>query len=156
MELTQPVPQEKRNLGGGDFFLLWAGAAFSLAEIWAGGMLAPLGLAVGLGAIIIGRVIGNLPLAGASVMGTREGLPSMVATRPALGVRGSYVAAVLNIIQLLGWTGVMLYLGGHAAGALYQPFGESSVLVWTIIAGAGTTIWVTCSPMEEAYLWIPP
>ncbi len=41
----EPIGQQDRNLGGMDFFLLWAGAAVSLAEIWAGGLLVPMGLA---------------------------------------------------------------------------------------------------------------
>jgi len=136
-----PVAPADRNLNGPDVFLLWAGAAVSLAEIWAGGMLAPLGLAAGLAAIILGHVIGNTPLGLASLLGAREGLPSMVATRPSLGRRGSYLAAGLNIVQLVGWTGVMLWLAGQAAAALAQPFGPHSAAVWTVLAGAGTTLW---------------
>ncbi len=139
--ITTPVPQGQRNLGGGDLFLLWAGAAVSLAEIWAGGMLAPLGFASGLTVVILGHVIGNTPLALGSLLGAREGLPSMVATRPSLGSSGSYLASILNIVQLVGWTAVMLWLAGHAAAALAKPFGESSAAVWTVLVGAGTTAW---------------
>jgi purine-cytosine permease-like protein len=37
------VSLQDRNFTGLDFFLLWGGAAVSLAEILAGGILAPLG-----------------------------------------------------------------------------------------------------------------
>jgi len=141
MNQLAPVPQEKRNLGGGDLFLLWAGAAVSLAEIWAGGTLAPLGLTAGLAAIILGHLIGNTPLALGGLIGYQEGLPSMVITRSALGLRGSYLAAGLNIIQLVGWTAIMLWLGGQAAAALAKPFGEHSLTWWIIIGGVGTTLW---------------
>ena len=43
----EPIPKADRNLGGLDFFVLWAGAAVSLAEIWAGGLIVPLGLTLG-------------------------------------------------------------------------------------------------------------
>jgi hypothetical protein len=43
----KPIEPQGRNLGGMDFFLLWAGAAVSLAEIWAGGLLVPMGFATG-------------------------------------------------------------------------------------------------------------
>lgn len=33
----EPIEKKDRNLNGMDFFLLWSGAAVSLAEIWAGG-----------------------------------------------------------------------------------------------------------------------
>lgn len=137
----RPVPADERNLGGTDMMLLWAGAAVSLAEIWAGGMLAPLGFAAGLVVIVLGRMIGNLPLALAGIMGAREGLPSMVATRPSLGIAGSYLASILNIIQLIGWTAVMLFIAGHAASALAKPFGSASTSIWMIMAGVGTTLW---------------
>jgi NCS1 family nucleobase:cation symporter-1 len=55
----RPVPAPERNLRGIDFFLLWAGVAISLAEIWAGGFLAPLGFWSGLWAILLGHLIGN-------------------------------------------------------------------------------------------------
>ncbi|HEY5575547.1 MAG TPA: putative hydroxymethylpyrimidine transporter CytX, partial [Clostridiaceae bacterium] len=41
-------------------FLLWAGAAISIAEIYTGGIIAPLGLAKGLTAILLGHLIGTL------------------------------------------------------------------------------------------------
>ena len=50
----KPIGQQDRNLGGMDFFLLWAGAAVSLAEIWAGGLLIPLGFAAGFLVILLG------------------------------------------------------------------------------------------------------
>jgi len=59
----EPIAQEERNLQGWDFFLLWAGAAVSLAEIWAGGLLVSMGLRLGLWAILLGHFIGNTPLA---------------------------------------------------------------------------------------------
>ena len=139
--VLKPIPEGDRNLGGGDYFLLWAGAAVSLAEIWAGGALAPLGLTAGLGAILLGHLIGNTPLALGSLMGCREGLPSMALTRPALGRYGSYLATGLNVTQLVGWTAVMVWLGGQAAVNLSRPFGDDSALWWMILGGGGTTLW---------------
>ena len=55
----KPTSQSERNLGGMDFFLLWAGVAISLAEIWAGSFLVPTGVWMGLWAIILGHVIGK-------------------------------------------------------------------------------------------------
>ena len=55
----EPIGKEDRNLSGMDFSLLWAGAAVSLAEIWAGGLLVPLGFLTGFLVIIIGHVVGN-------------------------------------------------------------------------------------------------
>ena len=40
-------------------FLLWAGAAISISEIYTGGLIAPLGFQKGLLAIIVGHIIGT-------------------------------------------------------------------------------------------------
>jgi len=42
----------------------------------------------------------------------------MVSVRPSFGIRGSYFAAALNVIQLVGWTAVMLIVCGQAADAI--------------------------------------
>ncbi|MEJ2430345.1 MAG: cytosine permease, partial [Deltaproteobacteria bacterium] len=99
----QPITSEERNLGGVDYFLLWAGVAISLAEIWAGGFLSPMGFWLGFWAIIIGHVIGNTFMALGGVIGSDYGIMSMVSVRPSFGILGSNLAAVLNIIQLIGW-----------------------------------------------------
>jgi len=136
----EAVGKDERNLGGMDFFLLWAGAAVSLAEIWAGGLLVPLGFLSGFLVIIIGHVIGNTPLALGGIIGSRTGIFTMVAVRPSFGVRGSYFPTVLNLVQLIGWTGVMLWIGGQAAQAVW-PFPTLGFRGWALIAGIATTIW---------------
>lgn len=140
MSLTAPAEKTERNLSGMDFFLLWMGAAISLGEIWAGGLLAPMGLAAGLLAILLGHVIGNTPMALGGVIGSRHGVPAMVSTRGALGLRGSYVPAVLNALQLVGWTAVMLWICGHAAAGL-APGSRLGPRSWIVISGVLTTAW---------------
>jgi nucleobase:cation symporter-1, NCS1 family len=136
----KPIGTAERNLGGMDFLLLWAGAAVSLAEIWAGGLLVPMGITAGILAVLLGHLIGNTPLALGGIIGTRTGLPSMVCVRPSFGVRGSYFATVLNLVQLVGWTGVMLWIGGQAAQAV-RPFPEAGFRGWIVVAGIMTTLW---------------
>jgi putative hydroxymethylpyrimidine transporter CytX len=141
MSGIEPIPPENRNLGGWDFFLLWSGAAVSLAEIWAGGLLVPMGLGWGLAAILLGHLIGNTPLAMGGMIGSRWGIPTMVSVRPSFGLRGSYFAAALNVIQLIGWTAVMLIVCGGAAEAISKGFGFSNPSLWIVLAGAITTLW---------------
>ena len=139
MALNGPVESRERNLGEWDFFLLWAGAAISLSEIWAGGLLASFGLLAGLGLILLGHVIGNTPMALGGLIGSRHGVPAIVGTRGALGNRGSILPAVLNIVQLVGWTAVMLWIGGQAAAGLAG--GAASARGWTLALGVLTTLW---------------
>jgi NCS1 family nucleobase:cation symporter-1 len=139
----QPVSVRERNLGGPDFFLLWAGVAISLAEIWAGGFLAPMGLWLGIGAIVLGHIIGNTFMALGGVIGSEHGIMSMVSVRPSFGIRGSGLAAILNIIQLIGWASIMLIIGGRAGAMLGKPIGGilASKSLWIIVIGLGTLLW---------------
>jgi NCS1 family nucleobase:cation symporter-1 len=137
----EPIPKEERNLRGWDFFLLWTGAAISLAEIWAGSLIVPLGLGLGLWAILLGHLIGNTPFALGGLIGSRWGIPTMVSARPSFGIRGSYFAAGLNVIQLVGWTAVMLIVCGGAADAISKFYGFSKPALWIILSGIITTLW---------------
>ncbi len=139
----RPVPATERNLGGLDFFLLWAGVAISLAEIWAGGFLAPMGFWSGLWAILLGHLIGNTLMALGGVIGSDHGIMSMVSIRPAFGIRGSNLAAVLNIVQLIGWAAIMLIIGGRAGASLGKPLGGllATDAFWIVTIGIGTLLW---------------
>ncbi|MDP4856461.1 MAG: putative hydroxymethylpyrimidine transporter CytX [Desulfobacterales bacterium] len=139
----KPVKIEDRNLGGLDYFLLWAGVGISLAEIWAGGFLAPMGFWAGFWAIFLGHVIGNTFMALGGVIGSDHGIMSMVAVRPAFGIRGSNLAAVLNIIQLIGWASIMLIIGGRAGAMLGQSAGGllATDYFWIVAIGFGTLLW---------------
>ena len=148
----QPIPREERNLEGLDFFLLWAGAAISLAEIWAGSLIVPLGLGSGLLAILLGHLIGNTPFALGGLIGSRWGIPTMVAVRTSFGIRGSYFAAGLNVIQLIGWTAVMLIVCGGAADAISKSYGFSNAPLWILLAGIITTAWALVG--HKAWKWV--
>ncbi len=138
-----PISGDKRNLSGPDYFLLWAGVAISLAEIWAGGFLAPMGLWLGFLAILLGHLIGNTFMAMGGIIGSQYGIMSMVSVRPSFGIRGSNLAAVLNIIQLIGWASIMLIIGGRAGAMLGKSAGGilASNHFWIIAIGLGTLIW---------------
>ncbi len=139
MSMNGPVDGHERNLRERDFFLLWAGAAISLSEIWAGGLLVSFGLVAGLFIILLGHLIGNTPMALGGLIGSRHGVPAIVGTRGALGNRGSALPAILNIVQLVGWTAVMLWIGGQTAAGLAG--GAENARGWIVALGVLTTLW---------------
>ncbi len=141
MNGVEPVPQSERTLNGLDFFLLWTGAAVSLAEIWAGGILVPMGYIAGVAVILLGHLIGNTPLALGGLIGSQWGIPTMVSTRPAFGNRGSYIPALMNIFQLIGWTAVMVWIGGQAAATFTQGSSLFTPRLWIVVLGVVTTLW---------------
>lgn len=116
--------------------LLWMGAAISVAEILTGVIIAPLGLEMGIAASLIGHFIGCVPLFFVALAGAKSDLPTMKCTRSAFGKGGSYVFSVLNILQLVGWTAVMIFSGAAAMAS----FGGTHV-IWCIVIGALIAVW---------------
>src|SRR4030066_327082 len=149
----EPTLKKERNLGCWGFFLLWAAAPSSLAEIWAGSLIVPMGLGLGLWAIFLGHLIGNTPFALGGLIGSRWGIPTMVSVRPSFGIRGSYFAAALNVIQLIGWTAVMLVVCGQAANAISKLYGFSNLNLWIVLAGVMTTLWALVG--HRIWIWLP-
>jgi len=139
-------------MGGFDFFLLWFGAAISIAEIYVGNIMAPLGWGMGLAAIIIGHVIGNLPLALGGNLGCDTGLPTMYVLRPTFGRVGSYLATILNIIQLIGWTAIMLLLSGAAVQALIGEEYRSAIAIWIVAVGVVCIFWAAVG--KSTFKWL--
>lgn len=141
----RPIERDKRSFTSTDLFLLWAGVAISLAEIWAGGLLAPMGFGAAVAAILLGHVIGNSLMALGGVVGTEHGIPAMVSVRPAFGIRGSNFAALLNIVQLVCWASIMLIIGGRAGGRLGASLAPTGVFAserfWIVLIGVGTLAW---------------
>ncbi len=147
------ISAEERTFSGFDYFLLWGGAAVSLAEILAGGILAPLGFLTGFIVIIFGHIIGNTPLALGGVMGSQEGVATMMSTRPAFGMKGSYFPAFLNIVQLIGWTAIMLIICGEAANSIMKEvLGVSQVKLLILVSGIITTAWAVVG--HKTWKWL--
>ncbi|MBU7048531.1 MAG: putative hydroxymethylpyrimidine transporter CytX [Theionarchaea archaeon] len=147
------ISAEERTFSGFDYFVLWGGAAVSLAEILAGGILAPLGFLTGFAVIIFGHIIGNTPLALGGVMGSHEGVATMMSTRPAFGMKGSYFPAFLNIVQLIGWTAIMLIICGEAANSIMKEvLGVSQVKLLILVSGIITTAWAVVG--HKTWKWL--
>lgn len=119
--------------------LIWFGAAVSIAEILTGTLLAPLGFAKGLAAILVGHLIGCIPLFFAGLIGGETGKSAMETVKISFGQKGSLLFSSLNVLQLVGWTAVMIVSGGTAAGAVWNIGGD---WVWCLIIGALIILWV--------------
>ncbi len=125
-------------------FLLWIGAAISISEIFTGGLLAPLGLAKGLAAIVIGHVIGAGLLGLGGYVAFSRGQTAMESVAWSLGRGGGKAVALLNVIQLIGWTIVMIVQAGSAVVGVFPgfPFAAAAlvlavpVLAWALLLGS--------------------
>ena len=130
------------------FAMIWFGAALSIAEIMTGTYLAPLGLTQGLYAIILGHIIGGILLFGAGLIGGRLRQGSMNTTAFSFGPLGAKGFAFLNMLQLIGWTSIMIY---DAMLAL-QELAPLSSMIWTIAIGALVILWLFIGLHNTGYI----
>ncbi len=118
--------------------LIWFGAAVSIAEILTGTYFAPLGFAKGLAAILIGHIIGCAMLFAAGVIGGKMRKSAMETAKMSFGSKGGLLFSILNIIQLAGWTAIMIYDGALAADGVLNAGSR----LWSIIIGALILVWI--------------
>ena len=134
---------DKPSLSGVNLFFLWFGAAVSVAEILTGGYLAQLGAIKGFWAIILGHLAGTLLLVLAGLIGFRERLPAIMSTRISFGKQGSYLISLINILQLVGWTAIMIIEGGMAMNVISRTLWhfDNPTLMHCLI-GLFVALWV--------------
>lgn len=118
--------------------LIWFGAAVSIAEILTGTYFAPLGFNKGLLAIIIGHIIGCVMLFLAGLIGSKVRKSSMETAKMSFGSKGAFLFSVLNIIQLIGWTAIMIYDGALAVNGIF----DIGNWIWCIVIGALIVLWI--------------
>jgi putative hydroxymethylpyrimidine transporter CytX len=146
--LAEPVPQALSLL---DQFGLWGnlgvsllgftGAIFVLQPDGTG--TPELSLAAALTAIVVGTVLGTVPLALAGLPGAQTGAPAMVLLRGLFGARLSYLPTVLNILQCLGWGVfelVTIATAAHTVAPALPKWG------YVLIAGLATAL-LTIRPL---------
>lgn len=118
--------------------LIWFGAAVSIAEILTGTYFAPLGFSKGLLAILLGHVIGCILLFLAGLIGGKARRSAMETVKMSFGQRGSLLFSLLNILQLIGWTGIMIYDGALAANGIW----EAGRWLWCVVIGGLIVLWI--------------
>lgn len=118
--------------------LIWFGAAVSIAEIITGTYFAPLGFQKGLAAVLLGHLIGCALLFFAGVIGGKTRKSSMETVKMSFGEKGSLLFSILNILQLVGWTGIMIYDGAIAANGVF----DAGHFVWCLLIGGLIILWI--------------
>ena len=118
--------------------LIWFGAGVSLAEILSGTAFAPLGFQKGILAIIIGHIIGCTMLFLAGVIGGKTRRSAMETVKMSFGQNGGVFFSFLNVLQLVGWTAIMIYDGALAADGVLN----TGRWVWCLVIGALIIVWI--------------
>lgn len=101
-------------------------------------LLSPLGWEKGLWAIFIGHIIGGAVMLGAGIMGARSRCSAMETVSFSFGKEGARFFAGINVIQLIGWTAVMI-VSAAAAAEIIVPLGMA---LWDLIIGALIALWI--------------
>ena len=118
--------------------LIWFGAGVSIAEILTGTYFAPLGFGKGLLAVLIGHVIGCILLFLAGLIGGTARKSAMETVKMSFGQKGSLLFSILNILQLVGWTAIMIYDGALAANGVLS----AGKWIWCLVIGFLIVVWI--------------
>jgi NCS1 family nucleobase:cation symporter-1 len=147
-----PIQEKHKKLGGFDYFILWSSLGVGLLVFSAGSFLSEASFLDALLAIIIGSVGGSVLLALAGKIGSDNGIPSLISLRPSFGIRGSYLPAVLNVMQLVGWTTFEIMIMARASERLAG--GIMPYYLWAAIFGALVALLGIAGPLNVARQWL--
>ena len=160
---TEPVPVDKRILTSADYFFLWSSLAVGLLVLQAGGLLVPaLSTVEAVAVAVLGSFLGSLMLGLAGGLGSKYGIPTMVSLRAILGLRGSYVPTLLNVIQLIGWASFEILIMANSALLITGPFLGSYTLhfwicvfaFWCLLLSIGGPLIVVRQWLEKFAIWL--
>ena len=118
--------------------LIWFGAGVSIAEIVTGTYFSTLGFGRGMAAILLGHLIGGIMMFAAGMIGAREEKSAMETVKMSFGEKGSILFSCLNILQLVGWTAIMIYDGSLAANGIVN----AGNWVWALVIGGLILCWI--------------
>ena len=118
--------------------LIWFGAGVSIAEIITGTYFAPLGFKNGLMAILIGHLIGAVLLYMAGLIGGMSEKSAMETVKMSFGQKGGLFFALLNVLQLVGWTAIMIYDGAISTSHVFA----TGHILWALVIGILILVWI--------------
>ena len=147
-----PVQSKHKMLGGLDYFILWSSLGVGLLVFSAGSFLSDASFFDATLAIIVGSVAGSILLALAGKIGSDHGIPSLISMRASFGIRGSYLPAILNVMQLVGWTTFEIMIMARAAERLAG--GVMPYYLWAVIFGALVALLGIAGPLNVARQWL--
>lgn len=123
--------------------LIWFGAAVSIAEIEVGTQLASSAVGGRFGtvllAMLLGHIVGGFLLFGIGLIGAGMRMNGMDCVKVPFGRIGASFFAGANVLQLIGWTAVMIATGAAASKAMLQT---CPVWVLCIVLGLLVALWI--------------
>src|SRR6476661_3470568 len=147
-----PISERNKTLTGKDFFFLWSSLGVGLLVISAGSFIYTSNILDALFVIILGSVVGSILLGLAGKIGSDNSIPSVVSMRPSFGIYGSYLLAILNILQLIGWATFEITILSKAASIITHGF--INFYIWSIIFGISGPLGIIKQWINKFAVWI--
>jgi NCS1 family nucleobase:cation symporter-1 len=134
-----PIPESNRYGSAGRLFTVWFAPNLNMTGVFTGTLAIVLGLGFWLGllAMVIGTVLGSLPVAYLSTWGPRTGTGQLPLSRLAFG-NGVVLPGIVQWLSSIAWDGLVGLFGGEAlATLLHIPFalGVAIVLLLQCVVG---------------------
>lgn len=144
-----PIASAERRQPPLDLLVIFACANTVATTFQTGASLVPaFSLGASLGLIAIGAVGGSLLIAALSAVGPRLGVPSVIASRAALGTRGAGLVALLLYATNFAWIAVNNVIAASACAPVAG--GPVSERAWAIGLGLLSTLIVAGGPQLVA------
>ena len=126
-----PIPVDGRYGANHRNFTVWFAPNMELSGVFTGTLAATLGLGLwtGLGAIVLGVLLGALPVAALSLWGPKTGMAQLPLARLPFG-KTIAIPALVQWLSAVAWDGLVGLFGGEAAQILFHvPFAVGVVIV---------------------------
>jgi nucleobase:cation symporter-1, NCS1 family len=144
-DALEAVPSDKRDFNWVALAFIFMGMQVPVSYFITGGSaVAGLTLGKAFAITVVAAVVGFLIFALVGVMGQQTGASTMVCTRPAFGIIGSVLPALITWIELTGWDSVHVQLAGNLMGTIAKPEGLDYPHLYSIGVGiiiAALVIW---------------
>lgn len=142
---TRPVPPEERTQPALDLFLIFAAANIVATTFVTGSSLVPaFPVRQALALIAAGSVLGAGLVAALAPVGNRLGVPSVIAARAALGIRGASLLALLLYVTNFAWIALNNVIAATACARAFGP--QASERAWAVALGLAATAVVSLGP----------
>jgi NCS1 family nucleobase:cation symporter-1 len=126
-----PIPEDARYGASWRNFTIWFASNMELSGVFTGTLAVTLGLGFwpGFAAIVIGVILGALPVAYLTLWGPKTGMGQLPLARLPFGKTISVPAAV-QFLSCIAWDGLVGLFGGEAAQILFHvPFFVGVIIV---------------------------
>ena len=152
-----PVPVASRTQSGWDLFLVFAAANIVATTLQVGASLGA-SLAPGrmLAVVVAGACLGAALVAALAPVGSRLGVPSMIAARDPLGIAGAQIVAAVLFVTNFAWIAVNNAIAASVLARM-TPLGLDE-RVWAVVVGVVSTAVVAAGPLavRAADRWAVP